>query len=135
MLVKLPSLNQIIIIGELVDDPAWVKLESGDEVVNFVIVCNRRYQSSKTHKWKVKTLFVQVVAWKTLAQSCKEYLSRGAGVLVKGELEQSYWTSKDGRKRSKLQILAERVDFLSRKGDQEPVEGEVEHKQPVAVPE
>jgi len=111
---KYPSVNKVFISGELVENPVYSQSNSGDEVVNFVIINKKKFLSKKHQRINQKSCLVQVTAWNTLAEACKEHLTQGSMVFVTGELEQSNWRSRDGSRRVKLYIVAERVDFIVR---------------------
>jgi single-strand DNA-binding protein len=108
---RYPFVNTIMLTGELVEEPVYADNANGEEVVNFVLANNRRFKS-RSGEWKEKTVFVQITAWRSLAQACKDFLTKGSVVFVRGELEQSKWNAANGEKRQKLQVVADKVDFL-----------------------
>ena len=61
--------------------------------------------------------FVGVVVWGKSAEACAEYLHKGSPALVEGRLQNRSWETEDGQKRSILEVVAERVQFLSNKND------------------
>lgn len=68
-----------------------------------------------------------VVVWGKQAESCAEYLAKGRSVLVDGHLQQRSWETPEGQKRSKHEVVAERVQFLGpRKGAASSASGEDE---------
>ena len=62
---------------------------------------------------KEETVFIHIVVWGKLAESLRNYLFKGSPVLVDGRLKLDNWETKDGKKRSRLKILAQRIQFLS----------------------
>ena len=113
--IRMPSLNKVLIAGNLVDDPRTGLLESGVNVANFRIASTQSYKG-RDGDWKEKTCFVDVVAWRRTAELVGEYLRKGSPVLVEGELQTNSWQGQDGTQRSRLEILARRVQFLQRPG-------------------
>ena len=64
--------------------------------------------------------FITIVAWGKQAETCAEYLSKGRSALVEGRLSQRSWETPEGQKRSKHEVVADRVQFLGgRKGPEE----------------
>jgi single-strand DNA-binding protein len=79
--------------------------------------------------------YVTVVVWAKQAENCAEYLVKGRSVLVEGHLQQRSWETPEGQKRSKHEVVAERVQFLGpRKGAAGPTSGE-EEPEPTRGPE
>jgi single-strand DNA-binding protein len=57
---------------------------------------------------------VDIQVWGRTAENCGEYLSKGSPALIEGRLQLDQWQTKEGEKRSKLRVRAERVQFLGR---------------------
>lgn len=117
--LRMPSLNKVLIAGNLVDDPRTGLLESGISVANFRIASTQSYKG-RDGEWKEKTCFVDVVAWRRTAELVSEYLRKGSPVLVEGELQTNSWQGQDGSQRSRVEILARRVQFLQRERQAAP---------------
>jgi single-strand DNA-binding protein len=120
---KLPSLNKVIIVGNLVRDPELRYTSGGVPVVNFKIASNKRYKDN-LGMYKEDVCYVGVVAWQNLAQSCSEYLRKGSAVLVEGELRSRIKENEDGSKRNYVEIKAFHVQFLDKKTEPVPLEEE-----------
>lgn len=120
---KLPSLNQVIIVGNLVRDPDLHYTQGGVPVVNFKIASNKKYKDN-LGAYKEDVCYVGVVAWQGLAQSCSEYLKKGSAVLVEGELRSRIKENEDGSRRNLLEIKAFQVQSLDKKMQPPPLEGE-----------
>jgi single-strand DNA-binding protein len=108
------SLNQVFLVGNLVRDPELRYTPGGDAVANLRIAVNRVYNTRDGEK-KEETCFVTVVVWRKQAEVCGEYLSKGSPVLVEGRLQSRSWETSEGEKRSALEVVARRVQFLGRK--------------------
>jgi len=105
------SFNRVIVAGNLVRDPETRFLPSGTAVTSFSLAVNRRYKSKTTNEVKEEVSFFDVVVFGKTGENCAEYLSKGRPVLVEGRLRQRSWET-DGQKRSKVEILADNVQFL-----------------------
>lgn len=108
--------NRIILIGNLTKDPELRYTPQGTPVASFRIAVNSRYKQADD--LKEETLFIDVVTFGKQAETCSNYLSKGKSVLVEGRLQERRWES-DGQQRSKVEVVAQTVRFLSRKGSSE----------------
>lgn len=106
--------NKVILIGNLTKDPELRYTPQGTAVASFRIAVNSRYKQSD--ELKSETLFIDIVVFGKQAESCSQYLSKGRPVLVEGRLQERRWES-DGQQRSKVEVVASSVRFLSKKGD------------------
>jgi len=111
----MPNLNRILITGNLVDDPKSSILESGVHLAKMRLASNQSYKG-RDGEWHQKTCYVDVVAWRRTAELATEYLRKGSPVLVEGELESRSWQAQDGSQRSKIEIVARRLQFLEKQG-------------------
>ena len=103
------SINRVILAGNLVRDPETRFLPSGVAVTSFSIAVNRRYKSNNEVKEEVS--FFDISVFGKTGENCAEYLSKGRSVLVEGRLRQRSWET-DGVKRSKIEVVADNVQFL-----------------------
>ncbi len=103
------SINRVILAGNLVRDPETRFLPSGVAVTSFSIAVNRRYKVSNEVKEEVS--FFDISVFGKTGENCAEYLSKGRSVLVEGRLRQRSWET-DGVKRSKIEVVADNVQFL-----------------------
>jgi single-strand DNA-binding protein len=93
--------------GRLVADPKLRYSPSGVAVVNLTVASNDRRRADDGTWSDGETTFLDVVAFKQLAEAIVEAgLSKGDAVFAMGKLQQSSW-EKDGQKRSKLELLAD----------------------------
>ncbi len=107
--------NKIILIGNLTRDPEVRYTPQGTSVCNFGIAVNRRYKQGDEVKEEVT--FINVVVFGKQADTCGQYLNKGKAVLVEGRLQERRWETEDGQKRSKYEVVAQTVRFLSKKTD------------------
>ena len=78
------------------------------------LAVNRNYTHADAARSARKTCFLTVVVWGKQAESCGEYLDKGSQVFVEGRLQTRDWEGKDGQKRTATEVVAERVQFMSR---------------------
>ena len=103
------AFNRVILAGNLTRDPETRFTPSGLAVTGFSLAVNHRYKSN--NELKKETSFFDVVVFGKMGETCAEYLSKGRPVLVEGRLRQRSWES-DGVKRSKIEVVADNVQFL-----------------------
>lgn len=108
--------NRIILIGNLTKDPELRYTPQGTPVASFRIAVNSRYKQSD--EMKEETLFIDVVTFGKQAETCSQYLNKGKSVLVEGRLQERRWES-EGQQRSKVEVVAQTVRFLSKRGGSE----------------
>lgn len=102
-----------IITGNVVSEPA-LKFVGETPKLEFTVASDHRWQDA-SGEWQSKTSFVDVIAWRALAEDLANVLEKGVGVLVAGRLEQRQWEDKEsGAKRSKIEIVATDGAILAR---------------------
>lgn len=106
--------NRSILMGNLTKDPELRYIPNGSAVVNLRMAINRTYKS-QSGELKEEVTYVSVVVWGKQAENCAEYLAKGSPVFVEGRLQSRQWETEDGQKRSVLEVVADRVQFLARK--------------------
>ncbi len=106
------SLNKVLLVGNLTKDPELRFVPSGQAVANLRLATNRKYKAGNG-EWKEEVTYVGVEVWGKSAEACGEYLKKGSPLLVEGRLKLKEWTTQDQQKRSMLEVVAERVQFLS----------------------
>lgn len=104
-------MNQVILTGNLVRDPDLSQTASGVNVCRFDIAVNRAYKASNGER---QTDFFHVTAWRELAESVAKYCRKGNRVLVRGSIETRTYEANDGTKRSTVDVIADKVEFLFR---------------------
>jgi single-strand DNA-binding protein len=120
---KLPSLNKVLIVGNLVKDPELRYTTAGVPVVNFKIASNKKFRDGLGIP-KEEICYIGVVAWQKLAESCSQYLQKGSAVLVEGELRSRLKENDDGTKRSFVEIKALQIQFLDKRTNGSTLEEE-----------
>jgi single-strand DNA-binding protein len=103
-----------MLVGRLTRDPELRRTSTGKAVCSFDIAISRRYKDQVTGEWKdADPTFVPIIVWGDQAERCGERLKKGVPVHVEGRLQTNKWEGNDGQKRSRLEVIASRVQFLS----------------------
>ena len=105
------QLNKVLLAGNLTRDPELRYLNSGTAVCELGMATNRRFQRNDGEQSE-EVCFVNITVWGRQGENCNQYLKKGAPVFVEGRLKFDSWQGQDGQKRSKLSVVAERVQFL-----------------------
>ena len=113
-------LNRIILIGRLTRDPELRYVPSGHPVASFSLAVDRPFTNQAGER---ETDFIDVVAWRKLADQVSQHLSKGRLVAVEGRLQIRSWEAQDGQKRKAAEVVADAVRFLDRKGAAAPAAG------------
>jgi single-strand DNA-binding protein len=111
-------LNHIIVYGNLTRDPELRALPAGGSVASFSLATNRTYKKSDGEKAE-QVEYHNVVVFGKQAESCAQYLHKGATALIQGRLQTRSW-DKDGSKQYRTEIVAETVQFGPRGGTPSP---------------
>ncbi|OIP26188.1 MAG: single-stranded DNA-binding protein [Dehalococcoidia bacterium CG2_30_46_9] len=120
------SLNKVMLIGNVGNDPEMRYTPGGNPVTSFSVATNRRYTDSNGET-KEETEWFRVIAWRKLAESCNQFVTKGKRVYVEGRLRTRNWEGQDGQKRVSVEVVANRVLFLDRRATVSvPEEGEIE---------
>jgi len=106
------SLNYVVLAGNLTRDPVVRNTPSGTAVADLGLAVSDKYKN-KAGELVETTCFVDIVVWGRQAEFCQQYLHKGSPVLIEGRLQLDQWESKEGEKRSKLRVRADRVQFLN----------------------
>ena len=110
------SINVVVISGNLTRDPELRHTNGGTAILSFGVAVNDRRRNPHTQEWEDHPNFVDVTVFGARAEALGRYLSKGTKVALSGKLRYSSW-ERDGQKRSKLEVIAEEIEFLSRDGD------------------
>lgn len=108
-------LNKALIIGNLTRDPELRSLPSGIQVASFSVATNRVYKDKEGNK-KEQADFHNIVVFGRQAETTAQYLKKGSSVLVEGRMQTRSWDDKDGQKKYRTEIVADRVQFGPRPG-------------------
>jgi len=125
------ELNKVLLVGNLTRDPELSYVPSGSALAKIGMDLNRRYKG-RNGEQKEETTCVDIEARRKTAEFCEKYLKKGRRVYEEGRLKFDTWQARDGAKRSKLAVVAEKVEFA----DARPQEGQSEsvpYRRPAAA--
>lgn len=109
------SFNRVILAGNMTRDPQLSYLPSNTPVCEFGLAINRRFRD-KDGNQRDEVCFVDVQAFGRTAETINQYFKKGSGILVEGRLRMREWTSKEGQKRSKLDVVVDQFSFIDSGG-------------------
>jgi len=100
----------ITIVGNLTNDPELRFTPSGAAVANFTVASTPRSFDRNSNEWKDQpTLFMRCSVWREAAENVAESLTRGMAVIVQGRLQQRDYETKEGEKRTVVELACEEV--------------------------
>lgn len=105
------SVNKVIILGRLGQDPELKYTPSGAAVCNFSLATSESW-TDKAGQKQEKTEWHRIVVWGKLAELCNQYLAKGRQAFVEGKLQTRSWDDKDGTKRYSTEVMASTVQFI-----------------------
>ena len=105
------SVNKVIILGRLGQDPELKYTPGGMAVCNFTLATSESW-ADKSGQKQERTEWHRVVVWGKLAELCNQYLSKGRQAFVEGSLQTRSWDDKSGQKRYTTEINAKTVQFI-----------------------
>ena len=114
------SYNKVILMGHLVRDPELRVTGGGVNVGSFSLAINTRAKDDKE-----SVSYIDCIAFGKQADFVKEYLTKGLPIHVEGRLQQNRW-EQEGQKRSKIEVIVERLTFVGarKNGENTPPEAE-----------
>jgi len=99
-------------MGNLTRSPELRYTPNGVAICEFGIAVNRRFMSNGIRK--EETTFVEINVWQRQAEICKNRLQKGSLVMIEGRLKTDQWEEREtGRKRSRIVVVAEKVNFIA----------------------
>lgn len=108
-------INKALIYGNLTRDPELRSLPSGIQVTSFSVATNRVWKDKNGAKQE-STDFHNIVVFGRQAETAAQYLKKGSGVFVEGRMQTRSWDDKDGQKKYRTEVVADRVQFGPRTG-------------------
>ena len=104
------NLNKVYLIGRLTRDPELKALPSGQSVASFGMATDRFFKDKSGQKQQ-QTEFHNIVLFGRLADIASQYLYKGSLVMIEGRLRTRSWQDSAGNKRTKTEILGERLQL------------------------
>ena len=103
------DMNLVMLIGRLTQDPELRYTPNGHAVCSFSLAVNRKSFGENARE---EVFFFNITTWNKIAETCSKYLNKGKQVAVQGYLQQRRWEDQNGQKRSIVDVVADRVQFL-----------------------
>jgi single-strand DNA-binding protein len=105
------SVNKVILVGRLGQNPEVRYTPSGAAVANFSVATNESWMDKSGQKQE-RTEWHKVVVWGKLAELCSQYLAKGRQCYLEGRLQTRQWQDKDGQTKYTTEVQAQTVQFL-----------------------
>lgn len=122
------SLNKVMIIGNLGQDPELKAMPNGEAVVNISVATTDRWKDKDGNKQE-RTEWHRIVAFRRTAEVINEYLHKGSKVFIEGRLRTRKWQDKEtGKDRYSTEIICDHLVML----DSKPKDGQHDHKKEAA---
>ena len=113
----MPSVNKVVLIGNLTRDPQTKQLPSQSLVTEFGLAMNRKFKSPEGED-REEVCFVDCAAFGRQAEVIQKYCRKGKSLYIEGRLRYDSWEDKNGHgKRSKLSVVVENFQFLGGRED------------------
>jgi single-strand DNA-binding protein len=108
----MPSLNKVMLMGNLTKDAELRYLPGGQAVLEFRLAVTRKFRTQQGED-KEETCFIDVNLWGKRGEAVSQYLTKGKPLFVEGRLQLDEWDDKEsGQKRSKMRVVAENIEFI-----------------------
>ena len=108
----MPSVNKVIIVGNLGRDPETRYMPKGDVITNIAVATTESWQDKQTGEKREITEWHRIVFYRKLAEIAGEYLKKGASVYIEGRLQTRKWTDKQNIERYTTEIVADSMQML-----------------------
>lgn len=123
------SINKVFISGNLTRDPELRATSGGTSVLDFGVAVNERRKNPQSGEWEDRANFVDCAMFGKRAEAVERFLSKGQKVAIEGKLRYSSW-EKDNQKRSKLSVIVDEIEFMSRRDGQQAEQQPARQAQP-----
>ena len=107
------SINRVNISGNLTRDAELRQTQGGMAILSMGVAVNDRRKNQQTGEWEDVPNFIDCTMFGSRAEKLAQYLAKGTKVAIEGKLRWSQW-EKDGAKRSKLEVIVDEIEFMSR---------------------
>ena len=110
------SLNKVMLIGYLGDEPKIDRLQSGNVKATLSLATTEKgYTTRSGSVIPDKTEWHIVTFWGNIAEVCEKYLHKGTQIFVEGKLRTSSWDDSDGKKHYKTEVAGDTLQILDKK--------------------
>ena len=111
------SVNKVILLGRVGNDPEVKFMPSGNAVVNLSIATNRKFKNQDSGSYEDKTEWHRVVFFNKPAETIGQYVKKGQQLYVEGRLQTRKWQDKDGVEKYSTNIISDNFTFVGSKSD------------------
>ena len=132
------AINKATITGNITRDPELRQTQGGTSVLTIGVAVNDRRKNAQTEQWEDYPNFIDCTIFGNRATGVAPYLEKGMKVAIEGKLSQSRWQAEDGTNRSKIEIIVDEIEFMSRQQGQtasKPVQQQPQQFAPQAAPQ
>ena len=112
------SINRVTITGNLTRDPEVKQTGGGMSVMKLGVAVNDRRKNPQTQEWEDVPNFIDCTMFGDRAAKVAQYLAKGSKVAISGRLRQETWETQDGQKRSRVGVVVDDLEFMSRSQQQ-----------------
>ncbi len=113
------SVNKVILVGNVGRDPEVRYLDKNVAVANFTLATTERgFTMQNGTQVPERTEWHTIVAWRSLAELAEKYIRKGTKLYIEGKIQTRSW-EKDGVKRYATEIVAERIELLGKRQENE----------------
>lgn len=109
-------MNVVILKGNLTKDPELKYTNSGTAIAKISLAVNRKWKNSDG-ELQEEVSFFDGVSFNRQAEVIAEHMKKGSPILLQGRLKQDRWETDQGEKRSKVEIVIDRIEFIGKKGE------------------
>ena len=113
------DINVILLSGRLTRDPELRATAGGTQMLAFGVAVNDRRRNQQTGEWEDVPNFVDCIVFGSRAEAVSRFISKGSKVAIEGKLRYSSWETKEGQRRSKLEVIVDEIEFMSRSNGQQ----------------
>ena len=112
------SINHVTTTGNLTRDPEVKQTGGGMSVMKLGVAVNDRRKNPQTQEWEDVPNFIDCTMFGDRAAKVAQYLAKGSKVAISGRLRQETWETQDGQKRSRVGVVVDDLEFMSRSQQQ-----------------
>lgn len=112
------AINKATITGNITRDPELRQTQGGTSVLTIGVAVNDRRKNQQTGEWEDYPNFIDCTIFGNRATGVAPHLEKGMKVAIEGKLNQSRWKAEDGTNRSKIEIIVDEIEFMSRQQGQ-----------------
>lgn len=112
------AINKATITGNITRDPELRQTQGGTSVLTIGVAVNDCRKNQQTGEWEDYPNFIDCTIFGNRATGVAPHLEKGMKVAIEGKLNQSRWQAEDGTNRSKIGIIVDEIEFMSRQQGQ-----------------